>query len=420
MSRFLRSTGKPLFIYAGVVQPSIVKTLYTSGILKDKDIQNLIDFCYPLSKMDPGPYTYINRFKSSNGIFYNVFCLRDQTSFIINHNNKAPSKNQQNTNNIESNLNLNEHCSLCIVSEYNEYLAFEEILKMTRNLLLNKVEAAEMYLRNIIHENYYRSNEKIWNCLQQTSKVSDNIPLKIIGLLITALISDTSCIVVSSNLEKLSKFCYELQFLICPLKWHHIFVPILPKKFIDTIQSPSPFIVGLHRTLLKKALKDEVDGHLLIDIDDKIKIDAKKIEVFPNWALSIAKSSLQSNELQDRQTLIMKLICKALGIQMSNSLQVTVKRINSAMNNIHYQTNTFSCSLLNSRTLISFFDAIKENTISKEYKKMIERSCKSNVTSLAIQKVDEFPITKRKPKVHETKANFIESDSGSNSINSSS
>ena len=34
--------------------------------------------------------------------------------------------------------------------------------------------------------------------------------------------------------------------LLCPLSWSHVFVPVLPHTLIDTVQCPTPFLMGIH------------------------------------------------------------------------------------------------------------------------------------------------------------------------------
>ncbi|OHT00536.1 hypothetical protein TRFO_07847 [Tritrichomonas foetus] len=387
MLRFFKQSDKTLFRWCGVIQQSVIKPLYSKGEFTQNDIKSLIQFCFPIDQPISGPLFFVFRFRPSNGNFYNVFCLLDQTSFQL------------------KDMDTNQQCVICIITEYFHANVFEEILKAIRSLLLHSISTTERFLEAIIKSPTsintvpYLSDLYTYNITADTNLKSivkvafDFMNPQQIGRLVIALLTDTPIIVISSDLSKLSSFCYALIGLIYPLTWHHIFAPVLPLDFIDSVSSPAPFIVGLHRDIIQKAMNCDIEGHLLVDIDDQNVSESGLPPISPYAGQLMSR--LHSNSVIELRIFIVSLVCTCLGIQAANTRATTVKRINEALKSTKFDTNSFACSLLQSRTMRSFFDAIRERTVPQEYAKMIALASTSSVTSLAIQCVDEFPLRRK-------------------------
>ena len=59
-----------------------------------------------------------------------------------------------------------------------------------------------------------------------------------------------------------------LKYIISPLKWSHVYVPVLPKMMgIDLLQCPTPFYVGLLREVVDTADFSIPEDVLLVDLD---------------------------------------------------------------------------------------------------------------------------------------------------------
>jgi len=43
-------------------------------------------------------------------------------------------------------------------------------------------------------------------------------------------------------------------YLLAPLHWRHIYIPVLPNKLSDFVCAPMPFIVGVHSDYLPDEL----------------------------------------------------------------------------------------------------------------------------------------------------------------------
>ena len=386
MLSFYKPSEK-IFRWVGVIQPSVIKPLYSKGEFTSNDIKSLIQFCFPLNKPISGPLFFVFRFRPSNGFFYNVFCLLDQTSFQL------------------KDMDSNQQCVICIITEFFHASVFEDILKSVRSLLLHSISTTEKFLETIIKSpgsinnvpgltDLYNYNVPNDTNLRPIVKVAfDIMPPQKIGRLVVALLTDTPIIVISSDLSKLSRFCYALIGLIFPMTWHHIFAPVLPLDLIDSMSSPAPFIVGLHRLLIPKTTSCNIEGHMLVDIDEPSIMERglPQISTYANQLIS----KLSANSLADVRIFIISLVCACLGVQAANTRATTVKRINEALKCTKFDANGFACSFLQSRTMRSFFDALKERIVPQDYAKMIALANTSSVTSLAVQGVDDFPLRKK-------------------------
>ena len=427
MLRFFKQNDKELFRWCGVIQSSVIKPLYSKCDFTSNDINSLVQFCFPIGQPISGPLFFVFRFPTSKVKFNNFFFNNYQTSFKLKY------------------MDMNQQSVICLITEFYHADVYEEILKAVRSLLLHSIPTTERFLKAIINSpesinnipcltelfqyhnmtNYnaydleYRSYSSNDLFLKQIVKLAvELLPSAKIGRLIVALLTDTPIIVISSDLSKLSRFCYSLIGLIYPLSWHHIFAPVLPIDFIDSISSPAPFIVGLHRALVRKAMNCDIEGHLLIDIDEPngctfTERNLPSISPYANQLiLRLQKSSRTAHSnnypfnsgnitnngnnsqmtLADLRIFIVLLVCACLGTQPSNNRSATVKRILYSLENSKLDTNSFACSLLQSRTMRSFFDALRERTVPQEFATMISLANLSNVTSLAIQNVEEFPL----------------------------
>ena len=77
------------------------------------------------------------------------------------------------------------------------------------------------------------------------------VPLQVLTLehvvaLFTYVLLERRVLLVSSQLTTLTLVSEALRVLLCPLSWSHVFVPVLPHTLIDTVQCPTPFLMGIH------------------------------------------------------------------------------------------------------------------------------------------------------------------------------
>eukprot|EP01065_Artemidia_motanka_P033084 TRINITY_DN40047_c0_g1_i1.p1 TRINITY_DN40047_c0_g1~~TRINITY_DN40047_c0_g1_i1.p1 ORF type:complete len:797 (+),score=251.87 TRINITY_DN40047_c0_g1_i1:68-2458(+) len=71
--------------------------------------------------------------------------------------------------------------------------------------------------------------------------------------LFAATLEERRVLLSGTDLDILTSCAHGLTALLHPLRWVHVFIPILPPKMLDAICSPTPYIIGIHSELLERA-----------------------------------------------------------------------------------------------------------------------------------------------------------------------
>lgn len=87
--------------------------------------------------------------------------------------------------------------------------------------------------------------------------------------LFTSILEERRIIFSGSNIRQLTLCVMALVELLYPLKWQHIFIPVLPMKLIDYVCAPMPFIIGIHSSMLPKVLKMPTENIIFINLDSR-------------------------------------------------------------------------------------------------------------------------------------------------------
>ena len=93
----------------------------------------------------------------------------------------------------------------------------------------------------------------------------------VLCLLIAAL-TEHKLLFHSQSFSRLTDSCTALVALLYPMRYSHVFIPILPSSLIEVLSTPTPFIIGVHSLhahelsgeLLDVIYVDLVRGHSLI------------------------------------------------------------------------------------------------------------------------------------------------------------
>ena len=78
------------------------------------------------------------------------------------------------------------------------------------------------------------------------------LPVKGVLAMFAAMILELRLIFVSADLPKLSACVHAAIALLLPFEWQHIFVPVLPRIWLDYLTAPMPFVVGIHSSMMKE------------------------------------------------------------------------------------------------------------------------------------------------------------------------
>ena len=89
-----------------------------------------------------------------------------------------------------------------------------------------------------------------------------------------ALITEGRVIFVSDDLKTLANCSHAAVGMLYPFTFQHVFVPILPATWLEYVTAPMPFCVGIHSSLLDRALQLPIDSAVLV-----VQIDSGTIGV---------------------------------------------------------------------------------------------------------------------------------------------
>ncbi|XP_069095097.1 DENN domain-containing protein 2D isoform X1 [Pleurodeles waltl] len=73
-------------------------------------------------------------------------------------------------------------------------------------------------------------------------------------------------IFLAEELSVLSQCTHAVAALLYPFKWEHTFIPVLPRKLIDTVCCPTPFMVGVQTQWKDQVLDMPMEEVLLVDL----------------------------------------------------------------------------------------------------------------------------------------------------------
>ncbi|KNC87668.1 hypothetical protein SARC_00239 [Sphaeroforma arctica JP610] len=94
-----------------------------------------------------------------------------------------------------------------------------------------------------------------------------------IATVLCLILTEAKLLIQSQHISLLTPICESLTSLIFPLRWQHIYVPLCPPSFLDFLQAPVPFIIGVQAGVVDfSVLPTDV---YLVDIDNN-RIQKKK------------------------------------------------------------------------------------------------------------------------------------------------
>lgn len=87
-------------------------------------------------------------------------------------------------------------------------------------------------------------------------------------LLFSAVLMEQKLLLVSSQFTLLTYVSESIRSLLYPFEWQHVFVPVLPACLTEFVGSPTPFIMGIHKSYYKP---DEIAPYstevVVVDLD---------------------------------------------------------------------------------------------------------------------------------------------------------
>ena len=123
-------------------------------------------------------------------------------------------------------------------------------------------------------------------------------PRKLVDVLCCVL-SEARILFHSKNLSVLPIVCEALRTLIYPLKWTHVYLPVIPIQLLNLIEAPVPFMLGIHSNWLKFINIDYITDIVIVDCDNgTIEKGTASVLSFPvmedRWLVMSLKMILDS------------------------------------------------------------------------------------------------------------------------------
>uniref|UniRef100_M4BZ44 UDENN domain-containing protein n=1 Tax=Hyaloperonospora arabidopsidis (strain Emoy2) TaxID=559515 RepID=M4BZ44_HYAAE len=87
----------------------------------------------------------------------------------------------------------------------------------------------------------------------------DTLDVSTVLLVFTAALLENRILLVSSYLSVLMKVAESLRALMHPLSWPHVYLPVLPRRMLQYLECPTPFIFGAEKQALDDAQRQVIE-----------------------------------------------------------------------------------------------------------------------------------------------------------------
>eukprot|EP01118_Nematostelium_gracile_P003011 TRINITY_DN13456_c0_g1_i1.p1 TRINITY_DN13456_c0_g1~~TRINITY_DN13456_c0_g1_i1.p1 ORF type:complete len:655 (+),score=146.82 TRINITY_DN13456_c0_g1_i1:67-2031(+) len=210
----------------------------------------------------------------------------------------------------------------CILSSYSWISFHDRVLDIIEDRFMVSLQPVNEFIEAILHFPYPET-EKVFtidvnsvaNSLlaNQYSFVRPNLfsnmnfkPLfenMLVGnimCLFAALLLERRIVIYSTNLPKLTNCIHAVVSTLHPLKWHYIYVPILPNALLDYCMAPMPFLVGVHSSAVKILKKMPTEEIFFVDLDEKnVELPNTDLKILPDTGK--LRQNLEFNLLQGKR-----------------------------------------------------------------------------------------------------------------------
>lgn len=117
------------------------------------------------------------------------------------------------------------------------------------------LEANEMRFSDKVNAQLAAAEEALALSIWTVATVCRALSLESVLSLLSGVLLEKQIVVLCPNLGVLSAIVLSLVPMIQPFEWQSLLLPVLPKKMIDFLDAPVPFIVGLQHKPTNKKLK---------------------------------------------------------------------------------------------------------------------------------------------------------------------
>jgi hypothetical protein len=102
----------------------------------------------------------------------------------------------------------------------------------------------------------------------------ESLSVRNIILVFSHLLLEKKVLLVSSSFSVLTLVGEFLSGLLVPMQYSHVYAPLLPRKMLDLLMCPTPFLLGIHRSYAFKSDFPFVTDVCVVDLDsDEVNSD---------------------------------------------------------------------------------------------------------------------------------------------------
>ncbi|EFJ50722.1 hypothetical protein VOLCADRAFT_120590 [Volvox carteri f. nagariensis] len=94
-----------------------------------------------------------------------------------------------------------------------------------------------------------------------------HVPVEGMLTLVASLLLERRIVFVARSRDTVTAAVQAAQALIYPFRWHHIYLPILPRYLVDYLSAPMPFLVGLTQEMLPLIRHIPMSEVTTVDLD---------------------------------------------------------------------------------------------------------------------------------------------------------
>ncbi|GAU98176.1 hypothetical protein RvY_09356 [Ramazzottius varieornatus] len=106
-----------------------------------------------------------------------------------------------------------------------------------------------------------------------------------------SLLNERRIIFTSKKLGKLTGCVMAANVLLYPMQWQHIFVPVLPKKLIDYVTAPMPFMIGIPDDMMPAVRGMDLGEVVIVDVDQNtVQTPFDDVRALPSNVVGTIKS----------------------------------------------------------------------------------------------------------------------------------
>ncbi|KAK7866426.1 hypothetical protein R5R35_008953 [Gryllus longicercus] len=170
-----------------------------------------------------------------------------------------------------------------------------QTLKLT-NLLDNVPDSVEASLRSLANQLRRPLDSRLEE--HDLTLLFSTLPVPILLQVFGSLLLERKVLFISNSLSKLSSCIEALHAILYPFSWHYTFIPVLPSAHIGVCEAPTPFIIGVLKDKVGKALTVSLEEGIIVDLDDPKIVQSVGDEstILPSRLKKCLKMALQFAE----------------------------------------------------------------------------------------------------------------------------